>query len=306
MSLRTPSTDYYRQALLNLQNVQEQMAQNTQRLTSGNQITSPGDNPTGTATILDFQNSIQANTQFLAQATAANGLLQSAVDAIGAAIDEANNLQVLAQSALGAVNTTPGGMANAAPQVEAIRANLLTLANTQFQGKYIFAGTATTTQPFTDAGPPAGAVSYQGNPGIISLGVSATAMVATNIPGSTVFSGVANGVNSATGLFQIVNNMHTALSNNDANGVKAVAADLSNIMGNLYQQQAAIGGRQAGLNDLQTTISGINLSLQGMQSTIQATNYPETYTNLTNEQTQQSAILSTMAKTNTNLFNYLG
>jgi flagellar hook-associated protein 3 FlgL len=306
MSLRTPSTDYYRQSLLNLQNVQEQIAQNTQRLTSNNQITSPGDDPTGTATILDFQNSIQANTQFLAQATSANGLLQSAADAFTSIISDANNLQVLAQDALGASSTAPGGMATMAPQVDAIRTSLLAAANTQFQGKYIFAGTATTTQPFTDAGPPSGAISYQGNLGIINLGVSATAMVATNIPGSTVFSGSANGVSSPTGLFQIVNNLYTALSSNDTAGVKTAATDLSNIMNNLYQQQATIGGRQAGLNSLQTTISNINVSLQGLQSTIQSTNIPQTITDLTSEQTAQSAILSTMAKSNTNLFNYLG
>jgi flagellar hook-associated protein 3 FlgL len=307
MSLRTPSTDYYRQALLNLQNVQEQIAQNTQRLTSGNQITSPGDDPTGTATILNFENSIQTNTQFLAQATAANGLLQSAADAFTSIISDANNLQVLAQDALGSSSTAPGGMATMAPQVEAIRTNLLSAANTQFQGKYVFAGTATTTTPFMDAGPPAGAISYQGNSGIINLGVSATATVATNIPGNTAFSGSANGVTSATGLFQIVNNLYTAISSNDTAGVKTAATDLSNIMNNLYQQQATIGGRQAGLNSLQTTISNINVSLQGLQSNIQSTNIPQTYTDLTNEQTVQSAILSTMAKSNTNnLFNYLG
>jgi flagellin-like hook-associated protein FlgL len=61
------------------------------------------------------------------------------------------------------------------------------------------------------------------------------------------------------------------------------------------------------LNSLQTTISNINVSLQGLQSNIQSTNIPQTYTDLTNEQTVQSAILSTMAKSNTNnLFNYLG
>ena len=67
-----------------------------------------------------------------------------------------------------------------------------------------------------------------------------------------------------------------------------------------------VGGRQAGLADLQSSISAINLSLQSAQSGLQTTNIAQTYTNLTSEQTAQQAILSTMAKTNTNnLFNYL-
>ena len=180
MSLRTPTTDQNRQTLLNLQNVQEQLAQDTQRISTGNQITSPGDDPTGTALILDFGTSIQANTQFLQQATSANSLLQSASDALSSVISEANSLQVLASEALSS-SSTATSLAAIAPQVEAARSNLLSLANTQSQGKYVFAGTDTTTVPFTDAGAPAGAITYSGNSGVINLGVSATTTVATTI-----------------------------------------------------------------------------------------------------------------------------
>jgi flagellar hook-associated protein 3 FlgL len=314
MSLRTPSTDYYRQSLLNLQNVQEQIAQNTQRLSSGKQITSPGDDPVGTATILDFQNSIQANTQFLAQATSANGLLQSAADALTGIIDAANNLQVLAQDALGSANTAPTGLANTAPQVDAIRTNLISMANTEFQGKYIFAGAQTTTQPFQTDSTHTDGLKYWGDSTTINLNVGAPTAngatttqttIATNIPGSTIFFG-SGGQDSSTDIFQVVNDLYTALKNNDTAGVQTASTNLSSLMSNLYQQQAVVGGRQAGLNDLQTTISGINVSLKGLQSSIQSTDVPQTYTDLTSEQTAQQAIFSTIAKSNTNhLFNYL-
>ena len=305
MSLRTPSTDYYRQSLLNLQNIQEQIAQNTQRLTSGNQITNPGDDPTGSATILDFQNSIQANTQFLAQATSANGLLQSAADAFTSMISDVNNLQVLAQSALGSASTAPGGMTGSAPQVEATLSNLLSTANTQFQGKYIFAGTNTTTTPFAASAANSDGVAYSGNSGVINLGVTATSTVATNIPGSTVFFG-SGGQGSTTDLFQAVTDLYNGLSSNDTALVTSASANLTTVLNNLYQQQATVGGSQAGLSDLQNTISNINVSLKGLQSSIQSTNIPQTYTDLVSEQTAQQATLNTMAKINSNnLFNYI-
>jgi flagellar hook-associated protein 3 FlgL len=304
MSMRTPSTDQNRQALLNLQNIQAQLALDTTRISSNNQITSPGDDPTGTALILDFGNSIQANTQFLQQATSANNLLQSSSDALTSIIDEANNLQVLAQQGLNSSGTA-GGMPAVASQVEASRTNLLALANTQSQGKYIFAGTQTTTVPFTDTGAPAGAISYSGNSGVINLGVTATTTVATNVPGSTVFYGAA-GQGSSTDLFQAVNDLYNGLSTSNTALVKTASTNLSNIMNNLYQQQATVGGRQAGLTDLQTTITGINSSLQGAQSALQSTDYAQTITDYTAEQTAQTATMSMIAKTGTaNLFNYL-
>ncbi|MDR3684959.1 MAG: hypothetical protein P4L11_14620 [Geothrix sp.] len=310
MSLRTPTTDQYSQSLLNLQNVQAQIAQNTLRLSSGNQITSPGDNPTGAASILDFQNSIQANTQFLQQATSANNLLQSAADAFSGVIDGVNNLQVLAQQALSNTTSASAGPASLAPQVDAIRSNLLSLANTQYQGVYVFAGAQTTTQPFTNSG-----LTYNGNvpplpSDYINLNVSATSQVTTNIPGSTAF-----GTGTSGDLFKAVNDLYNGLTGNGPSGnstagittdITAATKELTAALNNLYQQQAVVGGRQAGLNDLQTTLSGINLSLQSAQNGIQSTDIAKTYTDLTSEQTAQSAILSTMAKTNTNnLFNYL-
>jgi flagellar hook-associated protein 3 FlgL len=305
MSMRTPTTDLNRQSLLNLQNVQAQMAQNTLRISSGNQITNPGDDPTGTATILDFQNSIQANTQFLTQATSANNLLQSAADALAGAIDGANSLQVLAQQALTSPAVGPATMATIAPQVDAIRTNLLSMANTQSQGVYVFAGTLTTTTPFTDTGAatgtPGAPITYSGNSGVINLGVSAAATVATNIPGNTAF-----GTGTSGDLFKAVNDLYNGLTANSASAVQTASTELTSALNNLYQQQAVVGGRQAGLNALQTTISGINVSLQGMQTNLQSTNLAQAYTDLTSEQTAQSAILSTMAKSNTNnLFNYL-
>jgi flagellar hook-associated protein 3 FlgL len=304
MSLRTPSTDVNRQALLDLQRTQEQLGLDTQRISSGNRITSPGDDPTGTALVLDFGTSIATNTQFLKQATSANDLLQSASDAMTAVINEVNNLQTLAQNGLSYANTT-GGMAAVAPQVEASRSNLLSLANTQSQGKYVFAGTQTKTTPFTDTGAPAGAVTYSGDSGIINLGVTATTTVATNVPGNTIFYG-AGGQGSSTDLFQAVNDLYNGLTTNNKALVQTASTNLSTIMDNLNQQLATLGGRQSGLTDLQSTISGINLSLQGAQTSLQGTDYAQTATDYSSAQTVQSATLSIMAKNNgTSLFNYL-
>jgi len=301
MSMRTPTTNQYNLSLLNLQNVQAQIAQNTQRLTSGNQITSPGDDPAGSASILDFQNSIQANTQFLQQASTANNLLQSAADAFTGAIDGANNLQVLAQQALSTPSTGATSMSSLAAQVGAIQNNLLSLANTQYQGVYVFAGAQTTTQPFTNSGLTYNNGTASGPSDYLNLYVSPTSKVTTNIPGDQAF-----GTGTGSDLFKAVNDLYNGLTANSQAAVQTASTELTSALNNLYQQQAVVGGRQAGLADLQSSISAINLSLQSAQSGLQTTNIAQTYTNLTSEQTAQQAILSTMAKTNTNnLFNYL-
>jgi flagellar hook-associated protein 3 FlgL len=305
MSMRTPSTTQTRHTLLDLQRTKERLAKNTTRIASGNRLTSPGDDPTAAALILDFGNSIQANTQFIKQADLATSFLKSSEDAVTTAINETSRLQEIAQQGLTSTNSG-SGMAALAQEVNSIRTNLLDMANTQVQGKYIFAGTRTQTVPFTDTAPPAGPITYSGDSGTIDLGVSATATVTTNVSGSSVFFG-AHGQTSDTDLFKAVTDLRDGLSNNNTAQVQTAATNLKNIMANLSQVQTDLGGRQAGLADLQTTLSGFNVTLQGLQATQQSTDYAQSVTEYTSDQTVQSATLSTLAKSNKqNLFDYIG
>jgi len=304
MSFRTPSTTQQRQALLDLERTKERLALNQARIGSGKRIVRPGDDPTASALILDFGNSIEANHQFIKQADSALSFLQSAEDVVASALEANSRLQELAQQGL---TSTSGavGRAALAKEVDGIRANLLSLANTREQGKYLFAGTQTQTLPFVDAAPPAGPITYSGDAGLISLDVTATTSVATNVPGSTAFFG-AGGQGSATDLFKAVTDLRDGLTTNNLALIQSAATGLAAVMGNLNQVQTDLGGRQAGLLDLKETLSGFNVTLQGLQNTQQDTNYAQSVTEFSSDQTVQTATLSTLAKTNKqNLFDYL-
>ncbi len=303
MSLRTPSTTQSRQALLDLQRTKERLALNQTRITSGKRLTRPGDDPTAAALILDFGNSIQANTQFIKQADSALSFLTSSEDVVTAAIDSNMRLQELAQQGLNATNT--GTSSAIISELDGIRANLLSLANTKDQGKYLFAGTRTQTVPFVDAAPPA-APTWAGNSGTISLDVSASTSVATNIPGDQVFLGV--GGPAGSNFFQAITDLRAALLvPNNAAGIQAAANDLSTSLDFLSKVRTDLGGRQSSLLSLKDMLSEFNLNLQDLQNTQQDTDYPQAMTEFTSDTTIQSAALSAMAKTNkANLFDYLG
>jgi len=304
MSLRTLSSTQQRQSLLALQRTKERLAANQTRITTGSRITRPGDDPTASALILDFGQSIQANTQYIKQADSALSFLKTTEDIVTTAIDQTIRLQELAQRGLSAANAGTGSAAGAA-EVDAIRTNLISLANTQSQGKYLFGGTATQgTQPFT--GPSTGPITYNGNGNVISLDVTSTTSVDTNIPGDKVFFGP-GGALSNTDLFKTVTDLRDALSTSSAAGIQTAINNLKSILDNLNSQQADLGGRQAGLLDLKDMTSGFNVTLQDLQNAQQDTDYTKALTEFSTDQIIQSATLSTMAKSNQqNLFDYLG
>ena len=301
MSLRTTSGIQQRQSLLDLQRTSERLSMNETRISSGKRLTNPGDDPTAAASILDLGNSIEANTQFIKQANAAGAYLTSAEDVVSAAINANMRLQELAQQGL---STASAGTSSAIiPELDGIRANLLSLANTKDQGKYLFAGTATQTIPFVDGAPPA-PPTYVGNSGTISLDVSATTSVATNIPGDQVFLGA--GGPAGSNFFQAITDLRAALTANNAAGIQTAAGELTTSLNFLTKAQTDIGGRQSSLLSLKDMLSGFNLSLQDLQNNQQDTDYAKAAVEYASDQTMQSATLSVLAKSSkTNLFDFL-
>lgn len=303
MSIRMPSSIQTRQMLLGLQRTQDRIAQNTLAISTGLSINNPGDNPAGAASVVELGSSIQSNTEFQSQANSANAFLQSATTVVGSVINSITQLEQLAQQGLSST-TGAAGNASISAEVDAIRTNLVAMANTQSQGKYLFSGTQTQTQPFS--GPAAGPITYAGDTGSINLNVSVGTSVTTNIPGSTAFFGT-GGQGSSTDLFQAVTDLRDGLSANNTAQIQTAYTNLQGILSSVTQVQTDLGARQTGLTNLQTMLSGYNLTLQELQNGIQDTNYPSAITQLTSDQTVQSATLSTLAKTNgqQSLFNYI-
>ncbi len=306
MSLRTIANSQQRQNLLDLQQTKERMALNQMRITSGKRLTRPGDDPTAAALILDFGTSIKANNQFVKQADSALSFLTTTENVVTSAIDANMRLLELATQGTGAA--TAGARSAIISELDGIRANLLSMANTKSEGKFIFGGTQTQPTaanplPFNDAAPPA-APTYVGNSGTISLDVTDTTSVVTNIPGDQVFLGT--GGPAGSNIFQAVSDLRAALVANNVAGVQTAAGNLRTSLDFLTKVQTDLGGRQSSLFNLQDMLSSFNVSLQDLQNHQQDTDYPTAMTELATDQTIQSATLSAMARTaKTNLFDYL-
>jgi flagellar hook-associated protein 3 FlgL len=316
MALRSvnPYTSY--QVLLDLQRVKGQMATLTEQIASGNRLTKLGDDPTASALVLNFQDSIQKNDAYIKQANSAASFLQETETTLQALDEYTVRLQELGTQALGP-STTVSGRAAIAKEVTGIRDNILALANTQSQGKYLFGGTRTTTPPFALT---ATGATYSGDHNTIQLDVSTSTTVNTNIPGDTAFfNGVpavppavppTTGSGSSGDIFTQVTNLLNGL--NDANLATGTATiqtafdNIKTIMGNNLSNITELGGRQSALQQLKDTTEAHNLSLQTVQDSYQALDYPTAMADYSQAQIVQQASLTVLGKMNTmNLFNYL-
>jgi flagellar hook-associated protein 3 FlgL len=305
MTLRTPNPFPNRQTLLDLNRIKERLAVYGEQIASGKRITRLSDDPTGAALILDFNASIARNDQYSKMISSAGIFLKTTEDALSQVNNEITRLLELGQQGL-SDTTGASGRANIASEVDGIRTNLLAIGNMQAQGKYVFSGTRTTTQPFS--GPSAGPITYAGDGNTIDLDVSLGTTVSTNFPGDEVFFGgpAVTAQGTSTDLFQQVTDLRDGLLNNNTAQIQTAYNNLQTILQRINAQTTQVGGRQASLDQLSDAVSSFTLSLQSIKGTYEDLDYPDAITKYSTDQTTQSAAMSVLAKANNqNLFNFL-
>jgi len=314
MTMRVPNIMNNAQSMLDLQRIKQQYSNTVQQLTTGQAIVNVGDDPAASAQIMGYQSSVDLNTQYINQANTATGQMQTTSTVLTSISSDINRVLSLAQSGLAANNTSAAAEAS---EVDALRTDLISLGNTQAEGKYIFAGTNTTTVPFVDnTSTTPQSVTYQGNEptaanpnlGLIKLNVGTSATVTTNIPGSTLFFGP-NGTadqGSATDLMAQVTAVRDALTSGNTAALQTAYTNLTAISGRIEVAGTDMGGRENGVTAIQTSLSDFNANLQAQQSTVQSVDYPTAITQLNEESVAEQASLNAMSKANQKtLFDYI-
>ena len=157
----------------------------------------------------------------------------------------------------GATGTlTDANRQSIAAQVAGLQQQMLSLANTSYQGTYIFSGTNVTAQPFAqDSSSPSG-VTYNGNSAVTTVQISQGQSLQTNLSGDQVFA------NSSGNAFAALNDLANAL--NSGTGIAAANTEVQNAFNSLNKQREFYGN---GLNQLQSAESflsqdTLNLSQQ--------------------------------------------
>jgi len=276
---------------------QEQIA--LQQMASGHLINMPSDNPAGAASLVENLSEQNQTDQFQQNTSNVEGLLQTADSTLSSLVNALN--QAISLGVQGGSSTvSPQNQQQIAQQIQGIQTQVLQLANTSYQGNYIFAGTATTTVPFTaDSTAPDG-VTYNGNNNTNSVEVAEGRSVQTNVPGSQIFQGAGGDVMGA--LQQLV----TALQSGDITSIGNATTQVGTALNYVSQQRVFYGNVMDQLTSNQSYLQQEQVNLQSQENTVDGVNMAQAATNLSQAQLTQNATLSALAKiVPVTLLNYL-
>src|SRR5580700_593569 len=161
----------------------------TTELSSGVSITALSQNPVASGENILLLNQIQQDDSFTQSSNLVTGGLQVADSTLGSVVSQLTQAISLATSANnGTMNAS--NVKAVGNQISGILDEVESLANTSYEGQYIFAGGQTSTTPFTTStGGSPNVTTYNGDQDINYLGTPNGQKIQLNVPGSQIFLG---------------------------------------------------------------------------------------------------------------------
>jgi flagellar hook-associated protein 3 FlgL len=283
--MRITPTTQTRTFLENLDRLRTRENQAHTELSTGKAVNRLSDNPFAAAQASRITAVMAENDQFLAINEQLRGKLETTDSVLQAIIQSIDQGKTLAAQALSGT-TTPESRTALATALEGVRQEILSASNTQFDGNFLFAGTQTSTTPFTDSG---GIVTYQGNDEAIYQRLDRSVVIQANVTGQDVFM-------DSPSVFAVLENMKTAITNNDATAIRSGLADLETISSRMNSTAAVIGNNIQLTQQLENALRTHTQSLQEHVSTMTDANLAKSISDLNITTQAISAALGAQAQ----------
>jgi flagellar hook-associated protein 3 FlgL len=297
--------NYISNLVSSLDQSQANEQQLTAELSSGVSITSLSQNPVASGENVLLLNQIQQDDTFTQSSSLVTGQLQVADSTLGSVVSQLTQAISLATSANnGTMNSSD--VQSIGNQISGILNEVQSLANTNYQGQYIFAGGQTSTTPFTTSTATSPAVTtYQGDEDVNNLNTPNGQKIQLNVPGDQIFS--ASGSNS---VFGALNNLVADYSSGKVNTAQAVTDTeaLGTALNYVSQQRVTIDNSITQLTAASDAVTSDQTQLTSAQTNLMQADVAQVATQLSLSETQRTALEDVIAQldsTSNSLFSKL-
>lgn len=209
--MRIATSTIYENQAASIDNLTAQQQAYGAQLSSGKSLQAPSDDPSVIGQDLSLRTAIAQEQQGSTNIQNASAELTTVDGALSSLSDVMQKARALAvQGASGFVNTTQRQAL--ASQADSLLQQAVSLANTTYSGKYVFAGTAgPTTAPVSAVGQPISSVTFTGNLSAQSQQLYNGAKVSTGVSLQQAFN--FNSSDGSPDVFQTLINLRNTLSN---------------------------------------------------------------------------------------------
>ncbi len=281
-----------RNFLYNVENLNSMLQDASQQVSTGKKINHLEDSPSGSAELVELRDQNAQIDQYRTNSDAGTFLL-SLNDSILTSVHDIVTTVYTRGSEAASTYNDANSRATLSQEIRSLRDQLLSLANTESRGRYIFSGSEVTQPAFTIAGDTA---TYQGDDVVNKVKVGDSLEVQVNLQGESVFQPV----------FDNIKDLLTALDANDQAGIQTALNRFSTTLGGLNQYRGQVGLDLSRLQNRATELDSLSTSVKTRQGHVEDTNMPEAITRLSQVQTAiQAALTAQSSTTKRSLFDFM-
>jgi len=272
--------DIYQTVLQGIEQLQQNENTDLEQMSSGKRFSDLSDDPVAVAQLVRNEAQTSNVDQYLQNVSTLQNTLQvadSALNSVVTSLSQAISLGV--QGSNGTLNDSD--RQTIATQVSGIEQQILSLANTTYDGNYLFAGTAVTTQPFTqDSSSPSG-VTYNGNGSTNSVQIGDGEYIPVNLSGSQVFTP------SGSDVFAALQGLVTALQN--GGDVAGATTQLQQVFNRFNTQRTFYGATLSRLQSTQDYLNQEKVQLSSAQDNVEGADMSSVISNYVQAETALDA-----------------
>jgi flagellar hook-associated protein 3 FlgL len=262
-------------------------------VSSGVRFNSLGEDPVSSGRNVLLLNQIQTDDSFTQSSSLVTGQLQIADMALGSVVTQLTQALSLATRANnGTMNASD--VKSISSQIAGILSEVESLANTSYQGQYIFAGGLTSTAPFTTSSATSPAVtSYNGDGNVNYIHTPNGQKIQLNVPGDAIFNG--SGANS---VFGALNALVADYAQGTVNLTQAATDTeaLNTALACLSQQRVTIDNSITQLTAASGAATNEKTQLTAAQTDLMQADLAKVATQLSLTKTQQTALEAIIAQ----------
>ena len=280
-------------------------------ITSSRKFARPSDDPVAAVKGMNYRVQIDKINQFQRNINEAEGWLDTtdtALDQVGTTLNRVRELIVQAAND----TNTPDEREKIKLEIDQIREQILDVGNTQLGGKYIFAGTKTQTQPFvngtngreingellnTPLAPPASPDFNDGAKGKVEVEVFDGIQLTVNTNGAPeMFAEIASFLDKVSAELEKPNSSGQVIGNFLGSIADGSDDSLATMQAHVLDMRADVGARMNRVELMKNRLDIQEINTTKQKSLNEDTDYAETITHMTTQESIHQAALSVGAK----------
>jgi flagellar hook-associated protein 3 FlgL len=268
-----------------LDGAQGREQQLSNELASGIRFNALGDDPAAAGRNVLLLNQIQRDDSFTQSSSLITGQLQVADSALGSVVSQLTQAISLATSANnGTMNAND--VQSIGAQISGILSEVESLANSSYQGQYIFAGGQTRTVPFATSSATSPAVTiYNGDSDVNYLMAPNGQKIQLNVPGDQIFLG-------ASSVFGVLNRLVADYASGTVNTAQTTqdTEALTSALNYVSQQRVTIDNAMTQVTSAASAITTEQTQLTAAQTNLMQADLATVATQLSLSKTQETAL----------------